>query len=181
MTRPIVWALGTFVSIGLSTSMTGRRLAEFAGALKPQRADAASAAIVTQPLAASSARLPERRLVVEGDRRGHFLVRPRIEGADLVMLVDTGASTVALTAEDAARAGIRPSPGGFTLTMSTANGLAKAAPVHLREVRIGEIVIRDVDATVMMPGQSGISLLGMSFLRRLRGFDIADGRLTLRS
>lgn len=178
MTRPIVWALGTLVSIGLSTSLTGRRLAEFAGTLKPQRADAASPAPARPP--ASPATLPERRLVVEGDRRGHFLVRPRVEGADLVMLVDTGASTVALTAEDAARAGIRPGPGEFTITVSTANGMARAAPVRLREVRVGEIVVRDVEATVMTPGRSGTSLLGMSFLRRLRGFEIADGKLTLR-
>lgn len=180
MTRPIVWALGTLVSVGLATSMTGRHLAELAGTLKPQRADAASPVVSAPFSATSSTVLPERRLVVDGDRRGHFLVRPRIEGADLVMLVDTGASTIALTAEDAARAGIRPGPEDFTISVSTANGVAKAAPVRLREVRIGEIVIRDVEATVMTPGRLGTSLLGMSFLRRLRGFDIADGRLTLR-
>lgn len=180
MTRPIVWALGVLVSVGLSTSLTGRRLAEVAGTLTPQRADAASSAVSVPSRPALPATLPERRLVIDGDRRGHFLVRPRIEGAELVMLVDTGASVIALTAEDAARAGIRPGPGDFTVTVSTANGTVAVAPVRLREVRVGEIVVRDVEASVMPPGRLGTSLLGMSFLRRLRGFDIADGRLTLR-
>lgn len=180
MTRPIVWALGTLVSIGLSTTLTGRRLAEFAGTLKPQRADAATPVVPLPRSLPSPTTSSERRLVVEGDQLGHFLVRPRIEGADFLMVVDTGASTVALTAEDAARAGIRPGSGDFNISVSTANGTAKAAPVRLREVRIGEIVIRDVDAIVMTPGRLGISLLGMSFLRRLRGFDIAGGQMTLR-
>ena len=96
------------------------------------------------------------------------------------MLVDTGATTVALTYEDAASAGIRPFPGDFTRRVSTANGSVAVAPVRLREVRIGDLTVRDVDAVVVPSGRLGTSLLGMSFLRHLGGFDIADNRLTLR-
>ena len=180
MTRPIVWALGTLVSIGLSTTLTGRRLAEFAGALKPQRADAATPVVSGPPRPTLPANVPERRLVVAGDGRGQFYARPLIDGIETAMLVDTGASFVSLKAEDAARIGIRPSPAEFTLRISTANGIIMTAPVRIREIRLGDIVLRDVEANVVPSGRLGANLLGMSFLRRLRGFDIADGRLTLR-
>jgi aspartyl protease family protein len=54
------------------------------------------------------------------------------------------------------------------------------APVRIREMRVGDIVVRDVEAVVAPPGRLRTSLLGMSFLRSLRGFDISGGRLTLR-
>ena len=180
MTRPIVWALGTLVSIGLSTTLTSRRLAEVAGTLKPERAGAATPALPASPRPTVPVTLPERRLVVADDGRGQFYVRPRIEGTEMAMLVDTGASFVSLRAEDAARVGISPSPADYTLRISTANGIIMTAPVRIREIRLGDIVLRDVEASIVPSGRLGANLLGMSFLRRLRGFDIADGRLTLR-
>ena len=54
------------------------------------------------------------------------------------------------------------------------------APVRIRELRVGDIAVRDVEAVVVPEGRLGTSLLGMSFLRRLKGFDMAGGRLTLR-
>jgi aspartyl protease family protein len=54
------------------------------------------------------------------------------------------------------------------------------APVRIRELRVGDIAVRDVEAVVVPEGRLGTSLLGMSFLRRLKGFDMAGGRLTLK-
>jgi aspartyl protease family protein len=64
--------------------------------------------------------------------------------------------------------------------VSTANGVVQTAPVRIREIRVGDILVRDVEAVVLPPRALGVSLLGMSFLRRLEGFEIAKGRLVLR-
>ena len=119
-------------------------------------------------------------MTVPADRRGHFLVEPSVNGQRIRMLVDTGASVVALSHEDAASAGFRPAPGDFTVTVSTANGVAQAAPVRIDEIQIGDITVRGVQAMVAKPGALNVSLLGMTFLKRLGGFEIAQGRLTLR-
>jgi aspartyl protease family protein len=96
------------------------------------------------------------------------------------MMVDTGATIVALTSADAAAIGLQPAPAEYRASVSTANGTVKVAPVRIREIRIGEIVVRDVAAVVMPPGALGRSLLGMSFLRQLRSFDVTRGQLTMR-
>jgi aspartyl protease family protein len=124
--------------------------------------------------------MPRGMLVLPEDGRGHFIAEPLVNGTRLNMLVDTGASVVALSAEDAGRAGIFPNAGEYKLTIATANGTIQAAPVKLREVRVGSIVLRDVEAAVLPAGRLKESLLGMSFLRRLSSFQIADGSLVLK-
>ncbi|MHB2166644.1 retropepsin-like aspartic protease family protein [Alsobacter sp. R-9] len=114
------------------------------------------------------------------DSRGHFMAQPQINGVRLSMLVDTGASTVALSAEDASRAGYFPSANDFRVSVSTANGVIKAAPVRIREMQIDRIRLQDVDALVMPSGRLQTSLLGMSFLKRLSSFTVNSGTLVLR-
>lgn len=112
---------------------------------------------------------------------GHFTARTRVNGTQLSMLVDTGASTVVLKPADAESAGIDTSKLSFTVPVRTANGTGFAAPVRLRSVSIGPIVINDVEALVAKPGSLDESLLGMSFLRRLRSYEFSGDFLTLRS
>ena len=119
-------------------------------------------------------------VTVLADRRGHFLVEPVVDGQRIRMLVDTGASAVALSYEDAVSAGIRVTPSDFTVPVNTANGVTQAAPVRIGEIQIGDITVRGVEAFVARPGAQKVSLLGMTFLKRLGGFEIAQGRLTLR-
>ncbi len=174
MTRPIIWATGTLVAVAVSASLAGEHMSAFV-----RRAQSPSSA----PSPTSSALAPsstDRVLVLQADGRGHFLLHPQIDGLTVRMMVDTGASIVALTSEDAERAGIRPNPGEFNQSVSTANGTVTVAPVRIREIRVGDISVRDVEAVVLPAGRLGTSLLGMSFLRRLKGFDMAGGRLTLR-
>ena len=118
-------------------------------------------------------------VVLAADPRGHFLAEPSINGVKIRSLVDTGASVVALSSEDAQRAGVFPAGADYQIPVSTANGVVKAAAVRLREVRIDNIVLRDVDAMVMPQGRLSGTLLGMSFLRRLAGMQVSDGRLIL--
>jgi aspartyl protease family protein len=120
-----------------------------------------------------------RTMTVSADLRGHFILHPTLDGRRVRMLVDTGASLVALSHEDAQLAGIRVSEREFTRPIDTANGTVHAAYVKIGEMRVGDIAVRDVEALVLPPGRLGTSLLGMSFLRRLGGFEISQGRLKL--
>jgi aspartyl protease family protein len=110
---------------------------------------------------------------------GHFRANVEIDGRTIPMLVDTGASYVALSAEDADRLGVITRPSDFTITMYTANGRAKAAPVRLHAVHVDTLSVYDVDAIVAQPGAMNGSLLGMSFLRRLTRFEAQPDRLRL--
>ncbi len=119
-------------------------------------------------------------VVLPPGRGGHYHADVEIDGRRIPMLVDTGATVIALTAEDARALGISVFPADYTASVSTANGVARAAPAVLREVRIDGIAVRDVQALVMPRGALGQSLLGMSFLKKLRGFEIADGKMVMR-
>lgn len=109
---------------------------------------------------------------------GHFYVDAGINGSDIRLLADTGATTVALSIEDAQSAGIDVDQLDFNMRVSTANGQAAAAAVTLDEVRVGSIVRHDVRAMVGR-GLSG-SLLGMSFFNTLSKFQIENDELLLR-
>ena len=93
------------------------------------------------------------------------------------MLVDTGASLVTLTPADARGAGIDPARLAFNGHVQTANGTARMAPVTLREIRIGQLSIYDLPAAVLE--NLNVSLLGMSFLSRLQGYEMRNGKLTI--
>jgi aspartyl protease family protein len=112
-------------------------------------------------------------------QNGHFFTAAEVNGREIEVLVDTGASLVALTYEDAERAGIYLKSSDFTHGVQTANGVARVAPVTLDKVSIGDISVRNVQAAVSERGRLKTSLLGMSFLGRLGRVDIKSGRLLL--
>ncbi|GGO06392.1 aspartic protease [Iodidimonas muriae] len=119
-------------------------------------------------------------MVFERDRNGHFLVRADISGREITFLVDTGASNVVLSPKDAQKLGINPRREQFFERYYTANGVVMGAPVILPQISIGDhIHIENVRASVT-EGDLHMSLLGMSFLNRLGGFEITGERLTLR-
>ena len=168
MTRPIVWAIGILASSALSATTAGDRIAKAFGLG------------VSRPETFAARPGEGDRVVVSADLRGHFVVHPTLDGRRIRMLVDTGASLVALSHEDARLAGVTVSPRDYTRRIATANGVVAAAPVRFSEIRIGDITVRGVDALVLPPGRLGTSLLGMSFLKRLGGFEVAQGRLILK-
>ena len=118
-----------------------------------------------------------RSFVYGADRRGHFILTAAVNGAPIRVVVDTGASLVALTLEDAKAAGIDRSQLVFNNITRTANGAARFALVTLREIQIGHLSIGNVPAAVLENLDQ--SLLGMSFLTRLKSFEIRDGALTI--
>lgn len=110
---------------------------------------------------------------------GHFWVDADISGVSLPFLVDTGASSVVLSPADAEKLGLYLSADDFTLTYATANGEVRAAPVLLPSLRVGPLEVTNVEATVNgAPLRQ--SLLGMSFLGRLDGFEYRGNDLVMR-
>ena len=130
-----------------------------------------------EPARAAPQKAPPNALVFQANQQGHVVLDGNVNGAPIRFLVDTGATIVVLTVQDAAAAGLSRGDLDFTLRTSTANGIARAAPVRLREIRIGQLSLNDVDAAVVE--NLGISLLGQSFLKRLEGYEMRDGVLTL--
>ncbi|MBI2978338.1 MAG: TIGR02281 family clan AA aspartic protease [Rhodospirillales bacterium] len=113
------------------------------------------------------------------DASGHFVVEATVDGVNIRFLVDTGASDVVLSPADAERLGFDLKKLSYTRRFETANGIVVGAPVRLGSVAVGPIGIADVRATVNgAPMQN--SLLGMSFLGRLSGYQVSRDTLVLR-
>ena len=111
---------------------------------------------------------------------GHFTANVKVNGKTVSMIVDTGASTIVLTPADARKAGIDLDSLTYRVPVLTANGRAMAARVRLDSVAIGPLDRKNVDALVAQPGALTQSLLGMSFLSRLRSYEFSGDFLTLR-
>lgn len=110
---------------------------------------------------------------------GHFWAEARIDGRAVRVMIDTGATVVALTLDDARRLGVTPNEADFTATVKTASGPVPAAPVRLKTVAVGGAEVRGVEALVLHDGLPH-SLLGMSYLGRLSAFEATPTGLTLR-
>lgn len=113
----------------------------------------------------SAAKAAKPALTLNADAQGHFFAQGSINGEPLRFLVDTGATFISLGAADARRARIDLSKGERGTTM-TANGVARVWKVRLASVKVGDITLRDVEATVH-EHDLPVALLGMSFLNRM--------------
>ena len=120
-----------------------------------------------------------RNVEIARTNGGDFAVTAQVNGASVAMVLDTGASSVVLSREDAKAAGLPLEVLKYTVTIETANGRARAAPVTLDRVAIGGLVERSVEALVAQPGLLKMSLLGMSFLNRLQSWEVSGDRLLL--
>ncbi|CAN5232222.1 hypothetical protein BH09PSE3_BH09PSE3_12540 [soil metagenome] len=178
MMKFAIWVVGAAFVVGLVTSRT------------PQRStptDPATVNLVTND-AISSTPIPAQteaagnglsEVVLDRAPDGHFYADAIINGAHIHVLVDTGASTVALTRADAQAAGVQFSPGEFTGTAQTAGGNVSLKPITLDRVGIGPVEVRTVDA-VVVDSTMNVSLLGQSWLRRVGNVQIAGDRMVLR-
>ncbi|MBP1179088.1 TIGR02281 family clan AA aspartic protease [Methylobacterium sp. PvR107] len=165
----------TFVvvcTIGFLSTMAFQKLRERTRPDPVERASAAATASVLDGAVAGVA--------LQAGRNGHFFVNALMDGRALSMMVDTGASSCAFSEEDAERIGIRVRAGDFSRVWNTANGTVRVAPIRIAVLQVGSITVRDVDAVVIPRGRLSLSLLGMSFLKRLREFSVSGGTMTLR-
>lgn len=97
---------------------------------------------------------------------------------EVVFLVDTGATGVAITDDDARRIGVNMERLDYRVNVSTANGRAQAAPITIREFNLPNNSFSNVPALVMQSG--GRSLLGMEILEEFRSVEIRGDQLILR-
>jgi aspartyl protease family protein len=141
-----------------------------------QGGEAAMAATADVAIAASASGTPTQ--VVKGPD-GHYWAQAKIEGRAVQVLVDTGATVVALTRADARRLGVDPAPEAFTGKVQTATGVVRAAPVELKTISVAGVRVDNVEALVVEEGLT-YSLLGMSYLGRLSAFEATPNGLTLR-
>lgn len=111
-------------------------------------------------------------------RDGHFWVRARINGVERRMLVDSGATVTALSEATAKAAGIDPRPSPFPMLIRTANGTIGADTGTLGELRMGNVVAREL-AVVISPAFGNADILGMNFLSRLKGWRVEGRTLIL--
>ena len=163
-------------------------LAFSAPSLFPERADPGGAPSASAPAApakaatnaAANGGLGLREASIPADAGGQFHANALIDGQDVDVMVDTGASVIALTADTAARLGLVADPSTPKWRMNTANGVSFVSPVVLKHVSLGSIYMNDVEAVVMPPGAGAANLLGASFLKRLAAVEQRDGVLTLR-
>ena len=109
---------------------------------------------------------------------GHFYASVRVDTRDYRMLVDTGASVVALTGDDARDIGLHWAPNELAPVARGASGPVMGVPVVLEHVAVGDFEARGVQA-VIVPDGLAVSLLGQSFLQSIERVEISDDALTL--
>jgi aspartyl protease family protein len=121
---------------------------------------------IGQSIAAQRSTAGRQQAILLSDGRGHFWANAEINGSTAKVLVDTGASLISMSNSTARQLGINFLQGqrGFT---STANGTVPVYRITLASVRIGEISLSNVDASVHEGDNLPVILLGMSFLNRV--------------
>ena len=120
----------------------------------------------------------ENRIVVPRSPDGHFYLTLDINERPVRFMVDTGASDLVLTREDAVKARLDPDSFSYFGRARTANGEVRTAPVTLKSVALGPYVDRNVTASIN-DGDMGGSLLGMSYLDRWSRMEMGGGELVL--
>lgn len=118
-------------------------------------------------------------VIVPRANDGHYYVTLEVDGTPVRFVIDTGASDVVLTRDDARKIGIDVDNLFFGGIANTANGEVRTARVRLRNVRLGEIIDPVVPASVNA-GEMDTSLLGMSYLQRYSKIELGNGKMVLR-
>ena len=114
------------------------------------------------------ARTEKREVRITRNRQGAFITPGSINGRPTEMLVDTGATSVAMSEVEAKRLGIPYRLKGKESGVQTASGFAKAYQITLAKVQVGDIQVTNVDAVVIKGSSPQQVLLGMSFLQRVK-------------
>ncbi|GGD05320.1 retropepsin-like aspartic protease family protein [Aureimonas glaciei] len=110
---------------------------------------------------------------------GHFRTEARLNGRPVAVLVDTGATYVSMNETTARRLGLQIRADAYRYKAQTANGETDVAVATLDRVTIGRVEVRDVEALITRGDVMPTTLLGMSFLKKLKRFGVEEGRLNL--
>ena len=109
---------------------------------------------------------------------GHFYIRAQVNGVFLIFLADTGASDIVLSPGDAKKLGINLQKLRFDRIYETANGTVRGGSVQLDDFKVQGIHLQNIRASVNEAEMSN-SLLGMTFFKRLKGYEVKEDKLTL--
>ncbi|GAB2175340.1 TIGR02281 family clan AA aspartic protease [Dongia sp. agr-C8] len=116
-------------------------------------------------------------IAYQAEADGHYHVYGAIDGSSVRFMVDSGATSIVISPDDARMLGMQPEYLDYTMAADTANGTVRVAPIRLKTLKVGPIVMHDIPATVT-EAEMPFSLLGMEFLRRLKSWGVNNGRLT---
>lgn len=117
-------------------------------------------------------------LVINLSQDGHFYMNLKVNGIAMRFMIDTGASDIVISTQEAQRLGINLKKLLFNKRYQTANGTSWGASVTLSEVEVGNVKFNDVPASVN-DADMGVSLLGMSFLTRFKKYEFYQDKLVL--
>jgi aspartyl protease family protein len=135
---------------------------EFGGRQYPMRVGDAPASVVTKGGDTGSG----TRIIIAASSGGHFLSQGQINGRSVQLVVDTGATSVSISVDDAQRIGLNYRS-GQEVRLATANGMTQGWRIKLNSMRVGDVEVYNVDA-VVTPGAMPFVLLGNSFLTRFQ-------------
>ena len=130
--------------------------------------------VVTTPQASF-----DNAAIIDREPDGHYWTRADVDGTAVKFMVDTGASTVAITFRDAQRIGLKPEDLDFKWEIRTAGGVVHGAAVTLEKIRIGRVEVENVEAMILREGLEQ-SLLGMTFLGELYSYEFRKSQLVIR-
>lgn len=120
----------------------------------------------------------DSRIVVPRSPNGHYYINADVNGTMVSFVLDTGATSVVLTKEDAVQAGLNVEDLNYYSRAMTANGDVRTAPVRLDNITLGTVTDTNVPA-VVNEGKMSNSLMGMTYLQRWGKIQIANNELTL--
>ncbi len=147
--------------------------------VQKQTSQAQNVAVNQQTQTPREKPLSGRKARIKMDDRGHFVTDARMNGRRVPVLVDTGATSVAINKTTARKMGIRLSSSDFKYTVNTANGQTKAATAVIKRIEIGRVRVNNVRAMVLDDKSLKGTLLGMTFLGELRSFGVKNRQLIL--
>ncbi|MBV8777730.1 MAG: TIGR02281 family clan AA aspartic protease [Alphaproteobacteria bacterium] len=172
----VYWVAANFNFLRPSDPAAADSAAAAGDAPQARIVDGAAPPPEAKPVLGRAAEAVTNSLSLRARPDGYVYVNASVNGMPMRMAFDTGAAVVSLTQQDAVKAGVAGNL-NYSMAFGTANGRALGAPVTLREIRIGQLVIPDVEAVVMQ--NMTTSLLGQTFLKRLESYQMKDGILTL--
>ncbi|WP_442579584.1 retropepsin-like aspartic protease family protein [Mesorhizobium sp. ASY16-5R] len=173
--------IGASASVPLLYQANPDALEAFLGPSQPDQTLVAAVpqAEIKPATASASPSLSGRKVEIPADDRGHYISDFKINGRKVEAMIDTGATAVAINLSTARRLGLRIQSADMKGTVSTANGKARAAVVMIERLEIGRIMVPNVEALVLDDQSLSTTLIGMTFLNRLKKFEVGDGTLLL--
>ena len=166
------------VAIGIAATLTSHVLSSYLSQPEPQQSVELIRAPAVSAASEESVANIDGTVTLQRSANGHFYADVQVNGVPLHMLVDTGASGIALSQEDARAAGIATSIGMNDVVGQGAGGAVRGDVVTLDRITLGSKTVEQMPALVLNGGEQ--SLLGQAFLKQFASVEIHGDTMTLR-